>query len=69
VAIERFVGTVHGQTGTFILQHSAIMDRGEGTLNVVVVPDTGTGDLAGMRGAINIEITDGKHNYALEYEL
>jgi hypothetical protein len=69
VAIERFVGTLHDQPGTFVLQHNAIMDRGQGNLSVTVVPDTGTGKLVGLRGKVNIEITDGEHNYTFDYTL
>jgi hypothetical protein len=69
VAIERFIGTLHGRSGTFVLQHGAIMDRGKGTLSVVVVPDTATGELKGLRGSVNIEITGGEHKYAFDYTL
>jgi Protein of unknown function (DUF3224) len=69
VAVERFTGAVHGRQGTFVLQHNAIMDRGTGTLSVVVVPDTATGELTGMRGSLHIDITDGKHVYTFDYSL
>jgi hypothetical protein len=44
VAIERVTGSLHGKTGTFALQHNATMTRGAGALNIVVVPDSGTGE-------------------------
>jgi Protein of unknown function (DUF3224) len=69
VAVERVVGTLHGRTGSFVLQHLATMDRGEGDLRIVVVPDTGTGELAGLRGTFAIEIADGAHHYAFDYML
>jgi hypothetical protein len=69
VAIERVIGTLGDKTGTFVLQHSGVMDRGGGSLTVTVVPDTGTGDLAGLRGKMSIEIVDKQHTYELEYEL
>ena len=52
VAIERVTGTLAGRTGTFALQHNATMTRGEGALNIVVVPDSGTGELTGLSGAM-----------------
>ena len=67
VAIERVVGQLAGRTGTFVLQHSGAMARGQATLNVSVVPDSGTGDLVGLAGRMTIEIVDGKHFYELDY--
>ena len=69
VAVERVSGTLHGKTGTFVLQHSATMTRGEPDQAIVVVPDSGTGELAGISGRMTIIIADGKHSYAFEYEL
>lgn len=70
VAVERFTGTLHGRTGTFILQHSATMNRGVPHLLITVVPDSGTGQLKGISGTFNVIITkDGKHSYDFEYTL
>ena len=69
VAVEKVIGTLNGKTGSFILQHSGTMTRGEGRLTVTVVPDSGTGDLAGMTGSMSINITDGKHFYELDYSV
>ena len=70
VAVERFTGTLHGRTGTFILQHSATMNRGVPHLLITVVPDSGTGQLKGIAGTFNVIITkDGKHSYDFEYTL
>ena len=69
VAIERFTGTVHGKSGSFVLQHSGIMNKGEGQLTVTIVPDSGTGALTGISGSLEIHIQDGRHSYTLEYEL
>ncbi|MEU9704926.1 DUF3224 domain-containing protein [Streptomyces sp. NPDC047981] len=69
VAIERLTGTVHGRKGTFILQHSAISTRGEGDLNIVIVPDSGTGELSTISGRLNVVPAEGTHSYTLEYEI
>lgn len=69
VALERVTGTLDGREGTFVLQHSGIMDRGAKRLVIDVVPGTGTGGLAGLRGTMGIVITEGKHEYEFEYEL
>ena len=69
VAMEQVTGTLHGKSGTFVLQHGGIMTRGVGQLTVTVVPDSGTGELAGLSGAMEIEIADGKHSYRFDYTL
>lgn len=70
VAIERVSGTLAGRNGTFILQHSATMNRGVPSLSITVVPDSGTGELAGLSGAMNIIIAEGgRHSYDFEYTL
>lgn len=69
VAIERVTGTLDGREGSFVLQHSGLMDRGEKQLTIAVVPGSGTGALAGLRGTMDIIITDGKHEYDFAYAL
>ena len=69
VAIERVIGTLGGRAGSFVLQHSGTMNRGEPTLMVAVVPDSGTEELAGLTGEMTIEITGGKHFYDFEFTL
>lgn len=70
VAVERVTGTLHGKRGTFALQHNATMDRGVPALQIVVVPDSGTGELAGLAGHMNIIIAEGgKHSYEFEYSI
>jgi Protein of unknown function (DUF3224) len=69
VAIERVTGTLHGRTGSFVLQHSGTMTRGEPQLSVTVVPDSGTGELAGLAGALTIRIAEKQHFYEFDYTL
>ena len=70
VAIEKVTGTLGGKSGTFALQHNATMTRGEPYLNIIVVPDSGTGELAGISGAMKIVIAEGgKHFYEFDYSL
>jgi hypothetical protein len=70
VAIEKVAGTLGGRAGTFALQHHATMTRGEPDLRIIVVPDSGTGALAGLTGTMKIVIAEGgKHFYEFEYEL
>ena len=69
VALERVAGTIHGRTGDFVLQHSATMNRGEPQISVTVVPDSGTGELAGLSGKMEINIAEGQHSYHFDYTL
>jgi len=69
VAIERVTGSLHGRSGTFVFEHHALMIRGEPQLNIIVVPDSGTGGLTGLTGTMTVRITDGKHFYDFAYEL
>ena len=69
VAMERVNGTLHRREGTFALQHNGVMTRGEPELSITVVPDSGTGELAGLAGKMTINIVDGKHFYEFEYTL
>ncbi len=69
VAIEKVTGTLRGRSGTFALQHSGTMARGAPSLTISVVPDSGTGQLAGVSGTMRIIIADGKHSYEFDYTL
>jgi hypothetical protein len=69
VAMEKVVGAMHGRKGSFVFQHSGLMNRGAASLTLVIVPDSGTDQLAGISGTAKI-IVDGKaHSYELEYSL
>jgi hypothetical protein len=70
VALERVTGTLKGRKGGFVLQHSATMTRGVPALSITVVPDSGSGELKGISGKMNIIIApDGKHSYEFDYTL
>lgn len=69
VAMERVTGTLNGREGSFILQHTATLDRGEPSMDIQVVPDSGTDDLTGLVGQFKIQIADGEHRYEFSYEL
>ena len=69
VAIEKVTGTLNGRRGSFYLQHNGVMTRGVGELTITVIPDSGTDELAGLKGKMNIIIAGGKHSYEFEYTL
>ena len=69
VAIERVTGTLNGHSGSFVLQHNATMDSGKPQLNIIVVPGSGSGELTGIEGKMDIIIDKRNHSYVLEYTL
>ena len=69
-AIERVTGSLHGRKGSFALVHSGTMRRGgEFDMIVRVVPDSGTGELAGLTGTMKIVIEGSDHSYHFDYAL
>ncbi len=69
VACERITGSLDGRTGSFVVLHVGLMDRGAHSLTITIVPDSGTGELTGLRGTMTIRIVDRVHHYALDYTL
>lgn len=69
VAIERIAGTLDGRSGSFMTCHRGIMDGGAVSLEVDIVPGSGSDGLEGIRGKMTIRIDAGVHHYELEYSL
>ncbi|HEX8352104.1 MAG TPA: DUF3224 domain-containing protein [Pyrinomonadaceae bacterium] len=69
VAMEHVQGTLGGRAGGFVLQHSGTMERGAQQLSITVVPDSGTGELAGLAGRMRINFGGGGHSYEFDYTL
>jgi Protein of unknown function (DUF3224) len=64
---EQVTGTVRGRAGSFVLRHAAEGDAAGGWLTWTVLPGSGTGELAGLRGEGQItRHDDGSHSYWLE---
>ncbi|AKU23947.1 MULTISPECIES: DUF3224 domain-containing protein [Telluria group] len=69
VAVERVEGTLHGRSGSFTLVHRGVMGGPHDGLQIFVAPDSGTGELKGISGKLDIKIENGKHFYSFEYSL
>jgi Protein of unknown function (DUF3224) len=73
VAMEQVTGRLGGKSGSFYLAHKAVMTKGDaasGVMKIEVVRGSGTGELAGLSGELQIVIdAKGGHSYVLEYEL
>jgi len=69
VGIEKVTGKLAGKSGSFVLAHRGLMSAGKQSYSVIVVPGTGTGELTGIDGKMDIIIEGGKHSYVFEYTL
>jgi hypothetical protein len=69
LAMELVQGTLEGRSGSFLLHHTGVMTRGAPGLSVLVVPDSGREQLAGLSGSLHIRIEGGKHYYEFDYVL
>jgi hypothetical protein len=69
VAIEKVTGKLNGRSGSFVLQHSGTMEDGKPHMTIIVVPSSGSGELTGIAGKMDIIIGAGKHSYVFEYTL
>lgn len=70
VALERVTGKLQGHNGSFVLQHSATMDRGATNSSIMVVPDSGTGQLTGLSGEMRIHVDpEGRHSYEFDFRI
>ena len=70
LGFERFTGSLHGRSGSFVLKHDAVMMGGMPSAGWTVVPDSGSGELRGLHGEAKIaKGPDGKHTFTLDYHL
>ncbi len=69
VAIEQVTGSLSDKKGSFVLQHFGTMDKGKDHLILEVVPDSGSDELSGLVGKMEIKIEEGQHYYEFEYDL
>ena len=69
VGVERVTGVLCGRSGTFVLHHTAPGTAGE-PIVIRIVPNTATGELAGLSGTFLITgDVEGGHTYAIDYDL
>ncbi len=69
VALERVEGVLDGREGAFVLRHVGAIVDGVPSLDLQVVPGTGTGGLAGLSGSGSIEHTESGARLELDYEV
>jgi len=69
VALETVSGSLQGREGSFALVHHGLMTRGQPSLDISVVPDSGTGSLAGLSGSMRIRVEGHQHFYDFDFTL
>jgi hypothetical protein len=69
VALEHVTGTLQGRTGSFMLMHNGTMKGGDYQMRITVVPDSGTGELAGLSGTLVIIFEGKDHLYHFDYSI
>lgn len=70
VGLERIVGRIGGKSGSFVLQRTGTFEGGEAKESYTVVPGSGTGELAGLRGNGSSAVGHGmEHPFTLTYDL
>lgn len=69
VAMETVTGKLDGRAGSFALQQFGTMEAGGQKLEILVVPGSGTGALAGLQGKLTLVVKEGQHSYDLAYTL
>ena len=71
VAMERVTGQLGGRKGTFVFQHGGLNGGGNEPYTFgQIIPGTGTGELVGLRGTVEISVTpEGGHTITLDYDI
>lgn len=68
VGIERVVGSIAGRQGSFVLQDAGTLEGNTVKGHWFVIPGSGTGELAGLRGEGGFEAELGQHaDITLDY--
>jgi Protein of unknown function (DUF3224) len=70
VGLERITGRLAGKGGTFVLQRTGVFADGQARESYAVIPGSGTGELATLRGEGSSAVGHGmEHPFTLSYDL
>ena len=58
VGMEKVTASIHGKSGSFIIQHSGKFENGVASSNFVIVAGSGQGELSGIEGSGSFESTE-----------
>lgn len=65
VALETFTGTIAGRRGSLAFSQHGAMSGGGDDLTYAVVPGSGTDELAGATGTVELDTTGGDHRVVI----
>ncbi len=69
IGLERIAGSIDGRAGSLVLQHTGTFASDGVTGTHLVVPESGTGDLRGLRGGGTMSISgEGSYPFTLDYD-
>jgi hypothetical protein len=68
VGLERIIGRVAGRTGSFVLQHTGTFDKTNVHGTFFVVPNSGTGELANLRGEGEMHLSGHAERYPMVFK-
>ena len=63
LGLEEVVGRLGGKSGSFAVQHNGQYANGAATVSSVIVPGSGTGELAGLSGEVHSVATEDQEAY------
>ncbi|WP_185974573.1 DUF3224 domain-containing protein [Deinococcus detaillensis] len=69
VAIEVVQAKLGERPSSFALFHVGLSEGGEQRLTYQVIPDSGTGELTGLSGQLQLDNTEKVHHYTMMYTL
>jgi hypothetical protein len=67
VGLERVIGRVAGRAGSFVLQHTGTFNKSDVIGTCFVVPQSGTGELANLRGEGEISLSGHAELYPMKF--
>jgi hypothetical protein len=67
VGLERIIGRVAGRTGSFVIQHTGTFDKTNVHGTFFVVPHSGTGELTGLRGEGEMNLSGHAERYPMNF--
>ena len=67
VGLERIIGRVAGRAGSFVIQHTGTFNKTDVAGTFFVVPNSGTGELATLRGEGEIVLSGHAESYPMKF--
>ena len=67
MGIEEIIGMLDGRSGSFLVTHKGKHEEGVASSDFKIIPNSGTGELLGIRGNGSYEATHENAEFELEY--